>query len=232
MVTWLEAAGGHDNDVGSEDGVDQFIYHFDRRTRLRFSLDQFDDTPELVILNASGREVAHLTAAFGEVTIGVRGEHTVRLVHPRAGDASAQAIVVFLQAEAEGAPTPNPNDVATLKAGKNCPGCNLAGLSWNACPNGTSLAGVDLSHADFTAANLACLTFQPNGTTPVLLTGAIFEYASLNQVTLRGVDLTDAQLSGATFEITLFDGVTATGADFSSSQWPNSTFGAMNATGS
>ena len=241
VVTWLEAAGGHDNDTGSEDGVDEFIYHFEEPTEIRLSLDRFDEAPQLIALDASGNEIGRATAS-ADATITLSGETTLRVVHPHAGDATAAPFVVFLEpilpeavaepAAVGGPAQANPNDVATLKASKNCPFCNLAGLSWNACPGGASLAGIDISHADFTMANLACLTFQPNGATPVLLTGAIFHDASLNQVTLKGLDLTDAQFSGTKFEITVFDGVTATSADFSSTQWANSVFGAATGSGS
>jgi uncharacterized protein YjbI with pentapeptide repeats len=228
VVTWLEAAGGHVNDTGSEDGVDEFVYHFAKPTEITLSLDRFDEAPELVALDARGKEIGRATAG-ADATVTLRGDVTIRIVHPHAGDAAAAPFGVFLEPSPPGA---DPNDVATLKASKNCQFCNLAGLSWNACPAGASLAGVDISHADFTMANLACVTFQPNGTTPVLLTGAIFHDASLNQVTLKGVDLTDAQFSGTTFEITVFDGVTATSADFSSTQWANSVFGAATGSGS
>jgi hypothetical protein len=194
VVTWLEAAGGHDNDTGSEDGVDEFIYHFDEPTEIRLSLDRFDEAPQLIALDASGKEVGRATAG-ADATITLRGEITLRVVHPHAGDAYRGAVRRLPRAMLPEAQA-NPNDVATLKASKSCPFCNLGGLSWNACPSGASLAGIDISHADFTMANLACVTFQPNGTTPVLLTGAIFNDASLNQVTLKGVDLTDAQFSG------------------------------------
>ena len=229
VVTWLEAAGGHVNDTGSEDGVDEFIYHFEEPTQIRLALDRFDEAPLLIALDASGNEIGRVTAESGDTTITLSGENTIRFVHPHAGDASAAAIPVFFEPTLADA---SPGDVATLKAGKNCQFCNLAGLSWNACPGGASLAGIDISHADFTMANLACVTFQPNGTTPVLLTAAIFHDASLNQVTLKGVDLTDAQFSGTKFEITVFDGVTATSADFSSTQWANSVFGAATGSGS
>ncbi len=241
VVTWLEAAGGGVNDTGSEDGVDEFIYHFEEPTEIRLALDQFDEAPQLVALDPSGNEIGRATAG-ADATITLSGDTTLRIVHPHAGDATAAPFVVFIEpilpeavaepAAVGGPAQANPNDVATLKASKNCQFCNLAGLSWNACPAGASVAGVDISHADFTMANLACVTFQPNGTTPVLLTGAIFNDASLNQVTLKGVDLTDTLFSGTTFDITVFDGVTATSADFSSTQWENSVFGAATGSGS
>jgi uncharacterized protein YjbI with pentapeptide repeats len=240
VVTWLEAAGGHDGDVGNEDGVDEFVYHFEEPTQIRLSLDIFDEAPELMVLDGFGNEIAHVTAESGDAMVTMSGHHTLRLLHPRAGDATAEPIPVFLRpilpeldAEAAGGPATvggpaqaNPTDVATLKASKNCPGCNLAGMSWNACPGGVSLAGLDISHADFTGANLACLTFEPKGGTYSLLTHAIFDDAGLNQVTLRNVDVTDARFSGTTFEIAVFDGVIATATDFSNSSWANSVFGA------
>ena len=241
VVTSLEAAGGHDNDTGSDDGVDEFVYHFEEPTEIRLSIDRFDETPQLIALDASGNEIGRATGS-ADATITLSGETTLRVVHPHAGDATAAPIALFLEpilpeavGESAAVAVPaqaNPGDVATLKASKNCPFCNLAGLSWNACPGGASLAGIDISHADFTMANLACLTFQPNGATPVLLTGAIFHDASLNQVTLKGVDLTDAQFSGTMFEITMFDNVTATSTDYSSTQFANSVFGAASGSGS
>jgi uncharacterized protein YjbI with pentapeptide repeats len=232
----LEAAGSYDGDTGSEDGVDEFAYHFAEPTRIRLSLDRFDAAPQFIALDRFGNEVARVTPESGDVTITLSGETTLRFVHPQAGDATAEPIVIFLRPilpdAVAGPAQANPNDVATLKAGKNCPECNLAGMAWNACPGGASLAGIDLSHADFTSANLACLTFQPMNAIPVLLTGAIFDDASLNQMTLTGVELTDARFSGTMFEITTFNGVTATAADFSNSQWANSVFGATTGSGS
>ena len=241
VVTWLEAAGGGDGDTGSEDGVDEFPYHFEKPTKIRLSLDRFDEAPQLVALDGSGNEIARVTADSGDQEITVRGENTFRLIHPHAGDASAAPMPIFLrpilpEAAAEPAADAvsaqaNPNDVATLQASKNCPGCNLAGMSWNACPGGVTLAGLDISHADFTSANLACVSFVPDANnTLLLLSGAIFDDASLNEVTLRNVELTDAHFSGTTFDIAVFDGVLATATDFSNSSWANSVFGGASVT--
>ena len=240
VVTWLEAAGTHDGDVGSDDGVDEFMYHFKKPTRIRLSLDQFDEAPELIALDASGNEVAHVTADSGDIEFTASGEHTFRLVHPHAGDTTATPIPIFLHpimpeeasAEADGGPAQaNPNDIATLKASKSCPSCNLAGMSWNACPGGVTLTNADISHADFTGANLACVNFHGGQMGPLFLTGAIFNDASLNEVTFTGVELSDAHFSGTAFEITTFDRLFANGADFSGSTWSNSTFGGVDTSG-
>ena len=95
VVTWLEAAGGHDNDTGSEDGVDEFIYHFEEPTEIRLSLDRFDEAPQLIALDASGNEIARATAS-ADATITLSGENTLRFVHPHAGDATAAPFMVFL----------------------------------------------------------------------------------------------------------------------------------------
>jgi len=241
VVTWLEAAGGQAGDSGTEDGVDEFAYHFDVPTKVRLSLDQFEEAPTLVALDGSGDEIARVDGQSGDATITAFGEHTFRFIHPRAGDPTAEPIVIFFrpilpttgvaQAVVGGRAPADSDDVATLKAGQNCVRCNLTGLSWNACP-GVSLAGVNLSHADFTSAVLACQTFESKGSTPVLLTGAIFNGASLSELTLKDAELTDAQFAGAIFDVTVFDSVTATSADFANSQFENSSFGAAKGTGS
>ena len=153
-MTWLEAAGGHDNDTGSEDGVDEFIYHFEEPTEIRLSLDRFDEAPQLIALDAVGERDRPRDGERRRDDHAER-ETTLRVVHPHAGDATAAPFAVFLEpilpeAVAEpaavGVPAQaNPNDVATLKASKNCPFCNLAGLSWNACPGRREPGGVSIS---------------------------------------------------------------------------------------
>jgi uncharacterized protein YjbI with pentapeptide repeats len=241
VVDMLEPTGSPNGDTGRADGVDELPYHFDVPTQIRMSLDDFDEAPTLVALDGSGNEIGRADGESGDVTITASGEHKFRLVHPRAGDPTADPIVIFFrpirattgiaQAVVGGRAQADTNDVATLKAGKNCVRCNLTGLSWNACP-GVSLAGVNLSHADFTSAVLACQTFEAKGTTPVLLTGAIFNGASLSELTLKEAELTDAQFAGAMFDVTVFDSVTATSANFANSQFENSSFGAAKGTAS
>jgi uncharacterized protein YjbI with pentapeptide repeats len=240
VVDLLEATGHQNGDTGIGDGVDELPYHFDVPTEVRLSLDRFDEAPTLIALDGSGREIGRVGAGSRDAIIMFSGEHKLRFMHPRAGDPTADPIVIFFRPIR---PTPvaspalvggaqqNPNDVATLMAGEDCFRCDLTGLSWNAYP-GVSLAGINLSHADFTSAVLASLTFEPKGSTPVLLTGAIFDGASLSEVMLKGVDLTDAKFAGATFDVTVFDSVTATSADFANSQFENSTFGASKGTAS
>ena len=91
VVTLLEAANGHEGDVGSDHGVDEFHYHFEEPTQIRLSLDRFDEAPELIALDDSGNEIAHVTAESGDAMITMSGHHTLRLVHPHAGDATADA---------------------------------------------------------------------------------------------------------------------------------------------
>ena len=241
VVTMLEATGHQNGDTGLADGVDEFPYHFDVPTQVRLSLDQFDEAPTLVALDGSKNEIARVDGESGDMTITAFGEHTFRFIHPRAGDPTAEPIPIFFrpihpttavaQSTVGGAARADSSDVETLKAGKNCVRCNLQNLSWNACP-GVSLAGVNLSHADFTAAVLACQTFESKGSTPVLLSGAIFNDASLSEVTLKDAELTDAQFNGAMFDVVVFDSVTATSADFADSQFENSSFGAAKGTAS
>jgi len=245
VVTWLEAAGGHEGDTGDEDGVDEFAYHFDTPTELRLSLDEFDEAPTLIALDGEGNELARVDGDSGDAIITASGEHRFRFVHPHAGDASAAPILFFFrpllpESETDGGAAltsgatglqANSDDVATLKAGKDCFRCNLAGLSWNACP-GVSLAGVNLSHSDFTSAVLACQTFESKSSTPTLLTATNFTNANLSTLTMKDVDLTDANFAGASFDVVTFDSVTATAIDFSDAEFANSIFGAAKGSGS
>ncbi len=241
-VSYLEAAGGHRGDTGGEDGVDEFTYHFVNPTQIRLSVGEFEAgaAPSIVVLDKRMTEVGRADDATGEVVLDLTGEHLFRFVHPNAGDATAEPIPFFFQptvieiADSEATTSglqASSGDVATLKAGKDCFRCNLAGLSWNACP-GADLAGVNLSHANFTGAVLACQEFQPKGSAPILLTAANFENARLSDVVFKEADLTDATFAGATFDVTTFDSVTATSASFSESVFRNSTFGAASGSGS
>jgi uncharacterized protein YjbI with pentapeptide repeats len=242
VVTWLEAAGGHDGDTGSEDGVDEFAYHFAEPTQVRLSLDRFAEAPQLIALDPSRKEIARVTADSGDQTITLSGETTLRFVHPHAGDPTATPMAIFLRPvrhDAEdGAPAvgvtaqANGNDVATLMASGNCPFCNLAGMSWDACPGGVTLMG-DMSQADFTGANLACVTFVPNfeEVNYVMLTAAIFDGATLSQVEFRSAEMSDARFSGTMFDIVQWDGGIATATDFSNSQWRNCKFNNVKARG-
>jgi hypothetical protein len=115
-----------------------------RSPRIRLSL--VASTRRALI--ALGRKEIGRATEDADATITLSGETTLRVVHPHAGDATAAPFVVFLEPilpevvtepGAVGGPAQaNPNDVATLKASKNCAFCNLAGLSWNACPAGAS----------------------------------------------------------------------------------------------
>lgn len=246
VVSVLEAAGTQLGDTGDEAGVDEFVYHFEKPTELRVSLDRFEQVPTLVALDETGIELARVDADSGPMTFSAVGESTFRFIHPRAGDATADPILIFfrpvLPSEDPGpesagggagpGPTPDPTDVADLKAGKDCVRCNLEGLSWNVCPQGFGLAGVNLSYADFTSAVLACQMFESKGNTPTLLTGASFTGANISQVLFKEVDLTDARFTGAFFDVSTLDSVTATSTDFSNIRFTNSMFGAAKGSGS
>src|SRR5262249_28195273 len=118
-VTWLEAAGGHSGDTGTEDGVDEFVYHFLEPTEIRLSLDRFDEAPTVVALDSSGTEIGRVTAESHESMLTLSGKTTLRFIHPRAGDRSATPIALFFRpvlpepAAVGGAAQANPNDVAT-----------------------------------------------------------------------------------------------------------------------
>lgn len=93
-----------------------------------------------------------------------------------------------------------PEDLARLKATKNCPGCDL---------RGTDLRGTDLEHAGMEGANLMAANLEG-----VNLRDAVLDDASLEKANLR-----KAVLSGASLDHASIDAADLSGANLEDATW-------------
>lgn len=192
----LEAAGGGAPDTGTADGSDAVPYYFARRTALTLAVvDELDTAPTLLLRDDRGRAVMQVGPERPSQTATLRGAYTLQVRHPLAGDAGAAPLGVFLRptvwipAVAGGG---NSTDLATVEAGKSCPGCDLRGITLTGSP--LQLYDIDLAAADFTGSTLRSVAFL--GTN---LTGAIFDQARFD-----GVLFGDPILTRASFKLAAF----------------------------
>lgn len=123
-----------------------------------------------------------------------------------------------------GTPTPdpsetfNPDDVARLEAGENCPGCNLA----SADLSGLDLTDLNINNGNLRRTNLEGTTLVRTNLSNAILNNAIFNLANLQEADLTGAsvklgqmreaDLTGATLDGADLGGAQLEAATLTGA--------------------
>ena len=194
---------GHNGDTGTMDGVDEVSYFFARRTELTLSVDEDpDDMLTVILFDALGAEVARVGPGDPDETVTVSGPYTVELRHPRAGEAGAEPVLVFLQPIIDndaqqtrvavgGGAGANPADVARLKAGKDCIGCNLRGITLS---GGIIFRNNKLNMADFTGATLSGVIFFGSE-----LIGTIFDDTMINNGLFQDTTLTSATFKAASF---------------------------------
>jgi uncharacterized protein YjbI with pentapeptide repeats len=196
VMLHLEARGTHTGDTDSEEGADAIPYFFDRPTELTLAAE-FDgeDTPTLVLFDDAGFELARVGPNRPEETLLVAGAYVIRVHHPRAGE-NAPPISLFLRPRRGTAPrvrssgTGNVSDEATVTAGKDCPGCNLRGMTWIY----DTITNTNLSLADFTGATMQIVEMNQ-----AILTGTIFDDTTMMLTLFNNVEATRASFKNARF---------------------------------
>ena len=133
-VLQLEPVGTHAGDTHGFEGIDAIPYVFDRPTRLTLDVgDEMADPVRLVLRDSGGDERARVSSLTEQATVRLRpGRYTLEVHHPFAGNGAAPVLAVFVQAIAAPAGgaaslTAATDDSATVRAGKDCVGCNVRG---------------------------------------------------------------------------------------------------------
>jgi uncharacterized protein YjbI with pentapeptide repeats len=203
-VFHLEPAGTHDGDSAHEEGVDEIPYTFAQPVELTLEVgEELAEPITLVLRDAARFGIARVDAGDAAVTVSLGpGEYFLELRHPHAGRAEAEPLTIFvapevhtLAAERRAVPgaagTATQSDVAKLKAGQDCIGCDLRGVFLVY----ETIGAANLSEADFTNANIAG-GVQFNQTT---LVGTIFDDAQISLSLFNNVVATRASFKGAKF---------------------------------
>jgi uncharacterized protein YjbI with pentapeptide repeats len=127
---------------------------------------------------------------------------------------SAAALVSAVPAFAQ-----NPSQIAKVRAGASCPGCNLfqADLA-NLTLRGQNLAKARLRQADLSAAVMNRANFSGGDLRDVNAYGGVFGGASFART-----DLTNASFVGAYLESANFSGANLSGVNFSGAEMDRAT---------
>ncbi|MGV9005491.1 MAG: pentapeptide repeat-containing protein [Brevundimonas sp.] len=126
---------------------------------------------------------------------------------------------LVLAATALPAAAQNPGQIARVRGGASCPGCNLFQGDFGGLQlRGLNLAGARLRQADFSLAVMNRTRFSNTDMRDVEAYGAVFSSSNFS-----GANLTNASFVGTYLEGSNFSGATLTGTNFSGAQLARST---------